>query len=129
MTVPINRGAWSPQSQRTSGHYDQYAVEYEGIRCHCRGCHISFVLSAQAQQVAYEVERRFVWWLPTLCPKCAAQLATLRIRDKEFQAQWNSSRQVLKNDRNFVLDWLAVIREISTLARFNSMQTHLERLL
>lgn len=129
MNVPINRAAWSPASQRAGAQYDEQAEEYEGIRYPCHGCEKSFVLTAHAQQIAFEVEKKFVWWRPTLCPSCAVLLADLRIQDGQFQAQWNVSRAILRTDHAFVTAWVAVLREIARLAKHNSMQTHLERLL
>ncbi len=129
MKVPIDRTAWSTSSQRTAGHYDELAQEYEGIRCPCRGCEKSFVLTAAEQQHAYEVEKKYVWWRPTLCSICRTRLADLRGQDQQFQVQWNASSDDLKGNRAFVTQWLAVLREISKLAKSNSMQTHLERLL
>jgi hypothetical protein len=71
--VPIDRTKWSVGSQRTTGHYDDQATEYEGIRCQCRACTRSFVFTATEQQAAYEVEKRYVWYLPKLCHECSQQ--------------------------------------------------------
>lgn len=69
----MDRTQWSVRSQRTNGHYDELAIEYEGIRCQCRSCTRSFVFTAEEQQIAYEVEKRFVWYLPKLCAECLAK--------------------------------------------------------
>lgn len=71
MGVPIDRSAWSEASQRTSGQYDERATEYEGIRCQCRKCTRSFVFTAQEQKIAFEVEKRFIWYEPKHCRECS----------------------------------------------------------
>jgi hypothetical protein len=127
--VPIDRGAWSPSSQRSLGHYDESATEYEGIRCRCYGCGGSFVCSADEQRDAYEVRKRHVSWLPKLCPSCAAKLCALRARDSVMQSRWNREREVASQDLAFVLEWQEVIRAMSTLGVDNrSMGVHLGRL-
>ena len=69
--MQIDRYQWSDSSRRqTTGHYDERATEYEGIRCKCRSCGHSFVFSPEEQKVAYEQEKRFVWYLPKLCGTC-----------------------------------------------------------
>jgi hypothetical protein len=130
MGVPINRAAWSLSSQQAvHGHFDLMAEEYEGGRSRCRACQVSFALTPAAQQIAFEVKKKYVWWIPSLCPDCVARLAPLQVLDRGFQARWNASRAILKSDRQFIGEWLAVLREMATLAKGNSMQIHLERLL
>ena len=92
--VPIDRVAWSPSSRRSLGHYDENATEYEGIRCRCYGCGLSFVCSAEEQRNACEVQKSHVSWLPKLCPVCTAKLADLRARDGVMQARWNSDKEI-----------------------------------
>jgi len=72
-SVPIERGNWTAASQRNGGQYDARATEYEGIRCKCGTCGHSFVFSPEAQKQAFEVEKRFVWYVPKQCPVCALQ--------------------------------------------------------
>lgn len=129
MSIPINRKAWSLASQRSRGHYDERATEYEGIRCQCIRCETSFVITAEEQQFAYEVKNKYVWWLPNLCIGCAADLDTLRSKDRQYQSRWNASREVLKNDLNFVAEWYEVLQQMTNFRKFNSMRVHLERLL
>lgn len=126
--VPIDRVAWSPSSRRSLGHYDENATEYEGIRCRCYGCGLSFVCRAEEQRNAYEVQKRHVSWLPKLCPMCSAKLADLRVRDGVMQARWNSDKKSAGQDAAFVREWQEVIRAMSTLGIENSMAVHLKRL-
>jgi hypothetical protein len=129
MSIPINRKAWSCASQRSCGHYDECATEYEGIRCHCIRCDHSFVLAAEEQQFAYEVQKKYIWWLPNLCVECAVKLDELRSKDREYQFRWNASREILKTDHKFISDWYEVLQQMTHFRKFNSMRVHLQRLL
>lgn len=130
MNMPINRSAWSPSSQRSTGRYDEWAQAYEPVRCPCRGCGQSFVLTAAAQQIAFEVAKKYVWWLPSLCAACAVRLADLKGRDRVLQARWNASRDDLRTDRAFIGAWIDVLEGMSQLGKHNAcMQLHLQRLL
>lgn len=126
--VPIDRGAWSASSRQSIGHYDADAREYEGIRCRCYGCGISFVCSAEEQRNAYEVEKRHVSWLPKLCPTCTAKLADLCARDGVMQARWNREKDSASQDAAFVREWQDVIGAMSALGVDKSMAVHLKRL-
>ena len=126
--VPIDRVAWSRSSRGSLGHYDENATEYEGIRCRCYGCGLSFVCSADEQRNAYEVQKRHVSWLPKLCPTCSAKLADLRARDGVMQARWNSDKESAGQDAAFVREWQEVIGAMSTLGVEKSMAVHLKRL-
>jgi len=130
MDVPINRAAWSPSSQRSAGRYDGKAQAYENIRCPCRACGQSFVLTAAAQQIAFEVEQKYVWWLPSFCAACVSRLADLQGRDRLLQARWNASRDNLRTDRAFIGAWIDVLEGIAQFGKRNAcMQLHLQRLL
>lgn len=129
MSVPISRDRWSAESQRNGGPYER-ADTYEGIRYQCRTCSISFVFTPQAQQFAFEVEKRFVWWRPFYCPACAARLAGLQARNRAMQSAWNAERRQLRTNKAFVSGWLGVLRDMATFGKENrSMETHLVRLL
>lgn len=71
-SVPIERANWTVASQRNGGQYDTRATEYEGICCKCLDCTQSFVFTPDAQKHAFEVEKRFVWYVPKHCPECAS---------------------------------------------------------
>jgi hypothetical protein len=129
MSIPINRKAWSVASQRSLGQYDERATEYEGISCRCKRCEKSFVLTAEEQQYAYEVIKKYVWWIPKLCRTCSDSFVSLRARDREFQSRWNTSREILKGDLRFISEWHQVLEEMTNYGSFNSMRVHLGRLL
>ncbi len=126
--VPIDRGAWSPSSRRSLGHYDEGATKYEGIRCQCYKCRISFVCSPEEQRDAYEGQKKHVRWLPKFCPACAAEFAELRARDDVMQAHWNRDRKSASRDAAFVREWQEVIGAMSAFGVEKSMGMHLKRL-
>lgn len=126
--APIDRGAWSLSSRRSLGHYDEDATEYEGIRCQCYHCRISFVCSAEEQRDAYEAKKKHVSWLPKFCPACEAKLAELRERDDVMQIRWNQDRKSASQDAAFVREWQEVIGALSAFGKDKSMGVHLKRL-
>jgi hypothetical protein len=113
MSVPINRKAWSESSQKSSGgHYDDHAGYYEGIACRCFHCSISYVFTPEEQKLAYEIEKKYVWWLPTLCAICARDVAELINQDRENQKRWGDEKDSLSANANFLESWLDIINRI-----------------
>lgn len=129
MNVPISRTSWSPSSRRTTGHYDERATDYESLRCQCRKCSVSFIFTAEAQQVAYEVKQKYVWSLPAYCEACCIELLDFQTRNRNFQTQWNAASEVLRENRAFVTEWISVLNKMSEFGKGNPcMETHLARL-
>jgi hypothetical protein len=80
--------------------------------------------------MAYEVDRKYVWWLPAYCEVCVVLLEGLQARNRSFEDQWDVARQALKEDTRLMTEWLSVLREMSALGKGNpSMETHLAKLL
>lgn len=127
--VPIDRSLWSRSSQRSSGgQYDSNATHYEGIRYRCRSCEASCVFSAEEQKLSYEVNKKFVSWLPSLCPSCHVELIDLQNRDRVFQQEWVSARKSLAGDLKFLESWLAVLQALKAHGKPNeSMERMLVR--
>ncbi len=128
MNVPINRDKWSPSSQRLHvSHYDSRATHYEDIAYRCCKCFASCKFTALAQQTAYEVKKRFVWWTPSLCLPCSDALQRLQAENHEYQAKWDANRSVLASDKLFLQHWLNLLREIPTYGKRRnfSMEKHL----
>jgi hypothetical protein len=130
-SIPIDRSQWSPSSQRSNGgQYDAAATHYEGIAYRCRGCESSCVFSAEAQRQAYEVEKRFVSWFPTLCDPCLKRREALQERSAEYQAKWNTNREVLAADSVFLSAWRSATRELASLGEPNeSLDRQLTKLI
>lgn len=132
MSVAIDRNEWSRSSQNSSGgHYDDEAVEYENIAYRCRKCFAGCVFSAEAQKDAYEVQKRFVWWLPSLCAQCHKEFAELKAEELNCQARWNSEKASLAKDDAFIRRWLEVIRSVQAFGKptNSSMEVMLMRCL
>ncbi|WP_348943990.1 hypothetical protein ABHF33_10865 [Chitinibacter sp. FCG-7] len=108
----------SPKIDRTKwhkptylGHYDENASHYEGIRCYCKKCGLSFVFSAESQKNAFEVEHRYPGWLPTLCPMCSEQWERLKQDVIRFENLWESNHSQFASDQAFLKNWLASLQE------------------
>ena len=127
MDIFIDRTAWSRSSQRSDGHYDARAMKYEGMRCKCRRCEASFVFTPEQQQCAYEVEKKYVWWTPSLCEHCQDSFSALSEKVRRFQAQWNTDQSTLKSNRTFLEEWLVSLEAISPYWGSNAMCVSLER--
>ncbi|WP_444931495.1 hypothetical protein ACJJIF_06880 [Microbulbifer sp. SSSA002] len=118
MEFEIDKSKWSDSSQKSSGgHYDSRATHYENISYSCRTCSCSCVFSAQDQKEAYEIQKRFVWWIPSRCSKCQEKLDKLLDKERQYQALWNSDKEKVKKDKSLVVDWLKVIREIDAYGK------------
>ena len=113
MNYLIDKTKWSKSSQNSSGgHYDERATEYEGISYSCVKCGISHVFTPEEQKIKYEVEKKYVWWLPCRCSKCQIKLDSLKKRNKEFQDSWNANRESIKKDTKVIKEWLTILREM-----------------
>lgn len=72
--VSIDRSKWHKPTY--AGHYDDRATVYEGIRTRCNNCETSFVFQPEEQKFAFEVEKKYPGWLPSLCPVCRERART-----------------------------------------------------
>jgi len=113
MPIPINRNEWSQSSRNSWGSpYDERATEYENLGYRCRRCFAGCVFTDEEQQQTFEVEKKYVGWLPTLCPQCFREFDALREEQRIYQARWKVEKAALVNDRAFLLRWLEVLRAI-----------------
>jgi hypothetical protein len=125
----INRELWSRSSQRSSaGHYDSLATHYEGIAYRCLACEASCVFTPEEQKVAYEVNKKFVWWQPRLCAVCRVRLEALQEQDRRLQSRWNQERNQLNSDAQFLAEWLTVLEGLRAHGKPNeSMERMLQK--
>jgi len=118
MDIKIDKSKWSSSSQRSSGgHYDLGAKYYENIAIRCYKCSCSFVCTAEEQKEAYEVHKKFVWWLPSRCSKCQVELENLLRQDGEYQNLWNTDKETVKADELLMTEWLHVIKDIQSYGK------------
>ena len=118
MDIKIDKSKWSSQSQRSlGGHYDLGAKHYENISVRCYKCSRSFVCTAAAQKEAYEIEKRFISWLPSRCSKCQKELDVLLAQNSEFQDLWNSDKESVKENLSLMKNWLHLLRDISSYGK------------
>jgi len=130
MVVPIDREQWSESSKRSYA-YQYRTTAYEDIEYQCGKCGATDVFAAKDQKLAYEVKKQYIWRRRTLCSTCNGELYRLRIKENEFQSRWSQNRTVLRNDRDFLFQWLQVLKAIPTYRQRarSSMRSLLERLL
>ena len=113
MNYEIDKTKWSKSSQNsTPANYDERATEYEGISYSCVKCGASLVFTPKEQKEKYEVEKKYIDWLPSRCPQCQKQLDTLKNKNNEFQNIWNSNKEAITNDTKVIKEWLMVLREM-----------------
>jgi hypothetical protein len=118
MDIKIDKSQWSISSQKSSGgHYDLEAKYYEGIAISCSKCACSFVCTAEEQKEAYEIHKKFVWWLPSRCSKCQKELDTLLLQDSNIQQLWNADKESVKADSILMKKWLHVIKDIQSYGK------------
>ena len=104
----IDRSKWHKPTYL--GHDDERATHYEGIACRCKRCGVPFVFSAESQKHAFEFERRYPGWLPTLCTTCGEEWNFLKQEILKFEHQWESNRTGLASDKNFLNSWLVSLK-------------------
>ena len=120
MSFAIEKEQWSRSSQRSSsGHYDERARFYENIGYRCKKCFTACVFTAESQKHTYETLKKYVFWLPSLCDSCQAELVKLKTEERELQAMWNESKETLMNDLKFLQRWLFVVKEIIAAGKGN----------
>jgi hypothetical protein len=121
MNIEIDRSKWSSSSQRsTAAHYDERTLYYEGIAYHCKKCGKPCVFTAEQQKVAHEELKKFVWWRPSLCSSCEQESEGLQAKIKECQIAWNTKKDSLSKDREFLEYWRFLLREIEKYGRKGS---------
>lgn len=114
MPVKINREQWSNSSRISSewGYLYQKEIYYENITYHCVKCLNAAVFYAEDQKFSYEVHKKIIRYIPRLCPLCQAEYSNLKEKTKSFQDSWNTNKEALKNDKDFLSTWLSTIKEI-----------------
>ena len=113
MSFAIDKDLWSKSSQNSSGgHYDDRATHYENIAYRCKKCSISCVFLAEDQKHAYEIKKRFVWWLPSLCTSCLSEVEALLNEARQSQGLWDERKAEMKSNREFLERWVYVLTQI-----------------
>ena len=111
MNIPIDREKWSESSKRSYAfHY--LKTHYEDIQYRCRKCNELAIFTAGEQKIAFEVKKNYIWQQHVLCTKCNDEFYKLKIREKEFQHSWSKYRSTLKNDQQFLSDWLNILNTL-----------------
>lgn len=107
--IKANISAWSEKSRRSYGCFEGYT--YEDKTYKCRKCGVAEVYTAQEQKHALEVEKRYLWQARVLCRSCFPLWNQLKGEMKQFEARWETEKDALSNDLDFMTAWLSVFRE------------------
>jgi hypothetical protein len=121
MSVNINRDNWSRSSRRSfGGQYDDKATEYEAIAYVCRKCGTSTTYTATQQKHDYEVLKKYVWRVPSLCNVCESERDRLKSEIIQFQMTWKENKDVLSGNMEFLEEWRTKLKEIALYGRKGS---------
>jgi hypothetical protein len=128
--IPVNRLDWSEQSKRSYAFHGTNPT-YEDLVYICRHCEQQAVFTAEEQRISYEVKKQYIGQRRVLCSSCNGELYRLMEREKEFQLRWSMGRETLKTDREFLVEWLAILQTIPGFKQRtrSGMRGMLERLL
>lgn len=108
MKYHIDRSKWQKPSY--GSHYDERATEYEGIRCKCQRCDVSFVFEPEEQKRQFESLVRFPFWVPRLCARCQSEWEQIGSKLKHFEVAWQN-KKLEASDQNALKEWLKLIEQ------------------
>ena len=107
--ILINRSLWNKPTYL--GHYDDRAEFYEGIRCKCEKCGISFVFTDIEQRKCFETNGKYPGWLPSLCSDCHELWKSLEKKEQEFYDGWLAQEISISEIKNYLDNWLSIAIE------------------
>jgi hypothetical protein len=117
LPIEMNKEKWSESSKRSYAYHRSTETHYEDFEYFCLKCKSHCVFSAGDQKIEHEERQRFIWHKKTLCTICQSQIEILREKDKQFQERWNTNKNILRCDRQFLCDWLLVLEDIPTYGK------------
>jgi hypothetical protein len=101
-SAPVDRGLWSPQSQRACSSF----ATYHDIEYACRTCGARAVFSALEQKRYFEAKKAHVDKRRVLCPACFS-LSLQTVSDiRACERAWKENRRTLRADADFLSRWL-----------------------
>jgi hypothetical protein len=106
-SVPANPKNWSKESKRSCA--SEYTKKYEDIAYECARCGKPATFTAEEQQYAYEVEKRYFWQRRKLCAECWQEANAIKAEIKQHEEKWAMSKDALKNDAAFLDEWLRLL--------------------
>jgi hypothetical protein len=117
LSVEMNKEKWSESSKRSYAYSQSTETHYEDFSYFCVKCKRHSVFTAKDQKIEHEENKRFIWHKKTLCFNCQFQIDVLRDKDEQFQKNWAMNKKILKSDRQFLCDWLAILEDIPTYGK------------
>ena len=101
--IRANVTAWSEKSRRSLVCWERYKYENEKYRC--RKCGADEIFTAEQQQHAYEVEKRYIWQRRVLCATCYETAGILKGLLKQRLERWEQEKDKLRRDVEFLEGW------------------------
>ena len=120
MPTKIDREKWSESSRRSSEYTGQFKDEefyFESIGYRCKKCCCSSSFSPEQQKVAYEIDKKIIHYVPSLCPDCKEKYRELSELVKTYQNSWSENLDILKHDDVFIKKWLDAVKERNSFGK------------
>lgn len=120
MAVKIDKSSWSNSSRRSSEYTGQFQSEdgyTESIGYRCKKCFCACVFTPEEQKIAFEVDKKIIHYVPSLCKECRSAYNALINEIKHFQDAWAEDKSAHRYDKDFITSWLRAVREKSTYGK------------
>ena len=130
MSVEIDKSKWSASSRRSSEYtlYLKNATYYtESIGYRCKKCFSDCVFTPEEQKVAFEVDKKIIHYVPSLCSNCRNEYENIRQKADKHQYEYNSNKEFYSSNEQFISDWLQLVREKNSYGK--SVDLNTERML
>jgi len=111
--VLVDATKWSAKSKQ-SAIVEFPPKEYEDIAYACWRCKKPSIYTAEDQRHAFEVRKAYIWQRRVLCAACWRERLRIERAIGKARASWKANRKVLKNDRRFLRNWLALLERART---------------
>lgn len=105
--VPADVTQWSEKSKRSVAAL--FKREYTDTPYECRACGKSSVFTAEDQKLNCEVKKLSIDQRRVLCQECWVESNRIQSALKEKERQWAQSKQVLRHNKPFLNEWLALL--------------------
>lgn len=100
---------WSEESKRSLSYVLFAPDEYADKHYLCWSCRKPATFTAADQKYTYEVKKAYIHQRRVLCPECWMHRLKIERDLKECETQWADSKELLKDDRNFLAHWLDLL--------------------
>ena len=130
MSVKIDKNKWSASSRRSSDYtlYLKNATCYtESIGYRCKKCFSHCVFTPEEQKEAFEVDKKIIHYVPSLCANCQKDYEKICQKAEEFQREYNCDKELYSSNEQYIKEWLQLVREKNSYGK--SVDVNAERML